>query len=410
VPDVLGMLDGNGSPSPSVPASFLSNDLIMPSAVYPSIGNPMCPNDGWNGYTHMAGCNDGPWEYAQLGYVVGSAMPSLMMDYDAIQSSTWGWGVFYATDANAVDSRCFWADGYKGYDCPQHWIQWGESAFWDADKLGAGHRFPGNPWSVGTWGGGAGCHFANYNGDAGIDQTDAAGDNLVGDQSCQCNYNLKGNGWTDWVRQWVDHATPKKASSWQGWLGPHGGKAPAFAVDFAACWVNNPRDMIGLANAVYAFRERWSNQLFPKSNWQDSDPASQRVYWGWNEVPVSRKAMDNPGNWDAIFLKLPAAICGHDGSDDSVQCLSASGQQALESELERFRKSGVLRTGAAYASRRPGSSVAFLKEQRVGGARWMRTFYCENWSGPTRNQQGLPKWQVVYVPQTGACYVQANWF
>ena len=116
VPDFLGMLDGNGSPSPSVPASFLSNDLIMPSAVYPSIGNPMCPNDGWNGYTHMAGCNDGPWEYAQLGYVVGSAMPSLMMDYDAIQSSTWGWGVFYATDANAVDSRCFWADGYKGYE------------------------------------------------------------------------------------------------------------------------------------------------------------------------------------------------------------------------------------------------------------------------------------------------------
>lgn len=53
--------------------------------------------------------------------------------------------------------------------------------------------------------------------------------------------------------------------------------------------------------------------------------------------------MDNPGNWDAIFLKLPAAICGHDGSDDSVQCLSASGQQV------RIRTASRDATRGAYA-------------------------------------------------------------
>lgn len=124
----------------------------------------------------------------------------------------------------------------------------------------------------------------------------AQGNNIVQDYDCQCNYNLKGNGWGDWVDQWMNHATPKpgegachrgsvercgegvhacvlpaplrariatvdqagssnpisphQASSvpmprrpgleWQGWFGR--GKAPSFALDFAACWLNNPRE------------------------------------------------------------------------------------------------------------------------------------------------------------------------
>ena len=85
-------------------------------------------------------------------------------------------------------------------------------------------------------------------------------------------------------------------------------------------------------------------------------------------------------------------------------------EQASESELERFQRMGMLRPGAANADRRPGSSVGFLKEQLLQGSRWYRTFFCENWSGPTRNQAGLSKWQVVYQADTGACYVQCNWF
>ena len=37
----------------------------------------------------------------------------------------------------------------------------------------------------------------------------AQGNNIVQDSDCQCNYNLKGNGWGDWVDQWMNHATPK---------------------------------------------------------------------------------------------------------------------------------------------------------------------------------------------------------
>jgi hypothetical protein len=63
---------------------------------------------------------------------------------------------------------------------------------------------------------------------------------LAQDYDCQCNYALKGNGWGDWVAQWLHFASPKPGFSWQGWFGR--GKAPSFGLDFAACWVNNPRE------------------------------------------------------------------------------------------------------------------------------------------------------------------------
>lgn len=139
------------------------------------------------------------------------------------------------------------------------------------------------------------------------------------------------------MKQWLGGATPKAGSEWQGWFG--GGKAPSFAMDFAACWVNNPRDMIQLQNAMWYLSMWWSNQLEPTSHWSTADPTSMRPsptesrtslpcsslslalpspsplslagsYWGWNEVPVTGEAMDDPANWDAIVLKLPAAICG----------------------------------------------------------------------------------------------------
>ena len=100
-------------------------------------------------------------------------------------------------------------------------------------------------------------------------------------------------------------------------------------------------------------------------------------------------------------------------TDDTVQCLSKKGKSALESELERFTSSGILYPGVQNAGRRPGSSVAFLKEQRVGhanGGRWLRTFYCEDWDGPTRDAHGVPRWQIKYDQATSACYVQRNGF
>lgn len=221
--------------------------------VYPSSGggngNPECPNDsGTTGFSPGPSCpswnnhgDSGPWNFAQIGAVVGNNMGSIMYKFDEIQSSTWGWGVFYPTDSNSADQRCRWLESDNGYDCPGGWVPNGGSFSPDPSKKGSGNYPAGNPYANSAWGGGTGCHFANYQ--PGIDQTDATdkeGTNLVQDYDCQCNYDLKGNSWNDWVEHWLHYATPKSGFSWQGWFGS--GKAPSFALDFASCWLNNPRE------------------------------------------------------------------------------------------------------------------------------------------------------------------------
>ena len=440
---VRALLDGLSSTV--VPATFIVNDMVTPSTVYPSsgggngtreaggqhdvpqpqpypsppvmnidarvcgrAGNPMCPNDaGTSGYSPGPNCpadswggNEyGPWNFAQIGAVVGGSMGNLMYKYDEIQHSDWGWGVFYPTDANAADQRCRYLANDNGWDCPGGWL--GTDGSWTADgnKKGSGAYPAGNPYANPGWGGGTGCHFAAYK--STIDQTDAwdgQGNNLVSDNDCQCNYNLKGDGWNNWVKTWLNGATPKSGFEWQGWFGQ--GKAPSFALDFAACWVNNPRDMIELQNSLYWHREAWSNQLLPTSSWDNNDPASVRPYWGWNEVPVNGADMDNPGNWDAIFMKLPADICGGHKAD-SVFCLSNAAQQQLEADLDNYVKNKIIVPGKENVYKRPGAAVVWMTDQSQGygwNIKFQRHFACEGWTSPNK------KYAVV-MGENGTCYL-----
>ena len=354
---------------------------------------PSCPADPWGGGEY------GPWNFAQIGAVVGSAMGNIMYKYDEIQNSDWGWGVFYPTDANAADQRCRYLASDNGWDCPGGWIA--SDGSWTADdsKKGSGAYPAGNPYANPQWGGGTGCHFAKYAN--AIDQTDAwdgQGQNLVSDGDCQCNYALKGDGWNDWVKTWLNGATPKSGFGWQGWFGQ--GKAPSFALDFAACWMNNPRDMIELQNAIFYHRENWSNQMLPTSSWSNYDASTLRTYWGWNEVPVNGKDMDNPANWDAIFMKLPAAICGGH-KPDSVNCMSNAAHQQLESDLDNYVKQNAIVPGKENVYKRPGSAVVFMHDEPHGSGwqlRFQRRFACEGWTSPNKKY-------VVVVGENGTCYL-----
>merc|ERR1712135_111205 len=127
------------------------------------------------------------------------------------------------------------------------------------------------------------------------------GQNLVQDYSCQCNYQFKTypNGWGDWVKNWVSYNKQKSGFEWRTWFGQ--AKAPAWGADSAACWVNNPRDMINLQNALYAQRQIWNNQLVPTSSWDTGSSAEDRKYWGWNEVPADASFLTDPTNWDTVF-------------------------------------------------------------------------------------------------------------
>ena len=408
---VRSLLDGVSSTV--VPATFIVNDVEVPSSVYPSSGggngNPMCPCDsGSSGFGPGPNCPSGPggergpWNFAQIGAVVGSSMNKLVYKYDDIQSTDWGWGVFYATDSNSADQRCRWLQSYNGYDCPGGWLPNGGQFQPDSSKKGSGYYPAGNPYANAAWGGGTGCHFSK----GGIDQTDAVdsqGNNLVQDYDCQCNYKLKTNGWYDWVDQWLQHATPKRGFEWQGWFG--GGKAPSYAMDFAACWVNNPRDMIQLQNAIWSKRLDWSNEKLPTSHWSDHDAQSQRPYWGWNEVPVTGNLIDDPQNWDAIYIKLPAAVCGGGRFHkyDSVNCLTSGAKEQLETDIGNYVNNKILVPGMANVYKRPGSAVVFLNDEANYDSRrnlkYQRRFACENWESPNH------KFKVVFDQSKQLCYV-----
>jgi len=419
-----------------VPGTFWHNDIRAPSQVFPSSEgagdgwdftsfNVDCPNDGWNGFSNLSPCMTdpgnsdevSPWNYAGTGYILSpEGMGNLFPEWDNVQHDDWGWHVFYPTDSNSVDYRCIWLETYQGWDCGPDmwnypngawkggWIPLNGDWVEDNTKLGSGNYEAGNPAAFSGKGGGAGCHFDKLAVDdgMGLDQTDGSTDDghgLVMDYNCQCDYIFSDN-WEHWVQVWIATATPKPQTAWENWLGGSGIKAPNRALDMASCWVNNPRDLIGLQNAFYKFREDWSNQLAPKSNWDTANPQSLRYYWGWNEIPVDRTKVSKSSNHAAIFVKLPAAICGGMGGDDSIACLSAGGKLALQRDLWKYIHDGKILPGKAMLGKHPGSDVVVVREWYDNSEDWWRRWiFCEDWWSPDG------KLHIAFQVD-GTCYIE----
>jgi hypothetical protein len=419
-------------PTKVVPGTFWSNDIFAPSQMYPTRGNPWFPNTGWDGYQDITwqttDLPDGPWTYASVGAVVGSSLNQLYPnDFDKIQAQDWGWGVFFSKDSNAVDQRCERWDDNGGYDCNGGWLS--DDGNWDQDNIhkGSGNYMPGNPAALGGpsagYGGGAGCHFDSNT--KSIDQPDAWGDqNLVGNANCECNYGLNGNDWEDWFNVLVNNLKQKdQFQDDRPWLGGSGNLAPSWAMDASICWVSNPRDLINMQNQLYWKREEWNNQMVPTSDWSQNTAQEMRKYWGWNEVPVDRNIVEDPLNWDAVIIKLPAAICddtqspGALGGQDSLKCLGNLESQALEDDLDSFVQQKKLYPGVDNVANRPGSYVVLVREwgntwaqsgelgATWNGINWQKYFFCENWQSPSG------KYQIVHMKPSqdpnkrGACYL-----
>lgn len=406
--------DMSGSNQVVVPASFWSNDLQGPSQLYPN-GNPFCPHGQSDGYADLSwstcngdGGDNGPWDYAIVGIVVGSALHNYFYDFDNMESDTWGWGVFYASDANSCDARCRYLPDSSGWDCPGAWVAQDGTVSSDSSKMGAGYFPAGNPLSNPEAGGGAGCHFDKNT--MRIDQADAAasnGQDLVGDPHCQCNY-IFNDDWGHWVDTWIANNKQKPGFEWRSWFG--NGKAPQWGLDTTICWVNNPRDLIGLQNNLYWKRLEWNNQKVPISNW-GGGTAQDRIYWGWNEVPITRAFVDYPGNWDSLIIKLPADLCqnGDFGTYDTPDCLSKSAQYALEKNLESMEGDAFFVPGVDQISSRPGSYIVFVREHSYSAnpGVWQRYFFCYDWNSPS----GV--YDIIFIPMsssssTGACYISKN--
>jgi len=314
-------------------------------------------------------------------------MGKIWDDFGNIQETSWGKGTFYPHDSNADDKRCAWIEEYSGWDCPGAWCTKEGVCTADSTKQGAGNY------------GGRGCHFYNDKGLMFIDQTDAnyGGKNLVEDNSCQCTYDFKdgtANSWSGWVQQWRQHAQQKEESKQvQGdyyWFA--NGNSPQWGVDYAACWMNNPRDMILLQNHLYWQRADWIQSTSP--DFDASDP-KDRAYWGWNEISIGREFIDDVNNWDSLAIKLPS---GAELAGD----LDADGISALEEQLGNYIDNGLVKTGADAAGQRPSSYVVFVQETVDSSGNYRKKIYCENWQGS--------KYKVVHESMsasnpTGSCYL-----
>lgn len=218
---------------------------------------------------------------------------------------------------------------------------------------------------------------------------------------------MKGDdgSWSPWFWNWVENAQHKSDHDY-GFLGGSGQKAPSWAMDVGICWVNNFRDLINIQNQYFWNRYDWHAQQVPNSNWNQNDPPSNRPYWGWNEVPMPADKITNNHLWDAIVIKLPAAICGDNGGQDTTNCLGEAQQDQLAKDLIDWKDAGHLLPGEDMITKRPGSYVVFAREWMDDSGNWFRYFFCENFK---RGSSGI---EIVYEPKggkygdTGACYAQ----
>jgi len=364
--------------------TFWHNDIFTPSQAYPPVGDinvkldPAAPDP--NDDAHA-------FDFAVVGPVVGPAgMAKQYGDFGNIQKTDWGsdWA-FYSHDSNAGDHRCHYLEDQKAWECPGWWCPEDQACVQAPTKRGA----------AADYGYGQGCHFR----DAGFfDQTDAYDttqqQNLVQDKQCQCNYRVGKTGhadsWKAWVEQWRNGATHKgHEDTLKDYFWFKNELSPQWGADYAACWMNNPRDMILLQNQLWWNRAEWLGQR-PPVNVQD--PASIS-YWGWNEIVLEPDVVNNPSNWDAVAIKLPAG-------KTSLSDLKGDIKTNLESQLSAYIADGKLLTGKENAANRPGSSVAVVKEYMDQSKNWQKEFFCEKWKGKC--------FEVVYDKAAGGCYLRCR--
>jgi len=111
-------------------------------------------------------------------------------------------------------------------------------------------------------------------------------------------------------------------------------------------------------------------------------------------------------SWDAVLIKLPAALCPtpSDGTQDVLECLSDGAKVVLEKDIDQWVQAGYVVPGVAHVAERPGSYMGLVREWMDSSGNFQRYFFCQSWMSPNN------KYKIVYEPistsnPTGACYL-----
>jgi hypothetical protein len=355
-----------------VPGTFWHNDIWPPNQVYPAHTNIM---DGKNGTN---------WVTPTLAAVIGPEFFSRLFSTANLQDKNWIDGVWYAHDSNSCDKRALFVPKYDGYDAPYAWIH-NKSGNVDrnSEKNGSGDYGPGNPTLPKPLGGGGTGVHVKYNWDVmaaddsktphqihqAINQIDGKeanpGRSLVADNTCQIDYHSWNpqtrsegydavDGWKNWITAFAADAHAR------GYTGE------AWIADLAMGWLNNPRPMITLQNALWKYRATWCT-----GNKEPSDPNSDSHYWGWNEIPFSKDVINDHNNWTSFVIVLPPGI--------------TSLHEALKNNTAQTNLIAQLETYQNHYHLRPNESSVVLARQVKNpfastppGLVWMREFFAED--------------------------------
>jgi hypothetical protein len=318
---VRNMDDGLEGDTLVVPGTFWHDDIWPPNQIYPwgaDLGKSTA-----RGTNIMDG--SGAWLTPTLAVAIGPEHfygDNGIFNFPDLQDADWHDGVWYAHDSNSCDQRALYCKGTDGsgdfeiYDCPGAWVNLKEETpgnrytfIPDTNKRGSGYYLAGNP--DGYEGGGTGMHVRwNYSqvlaGNPQYDyqingyREDLMPHSLFADMSCQIDYfawNLSTTGkmkdsvegWHPWIKRFREgaEALQKPVCAW--------------AADLAIGWMNNPRPMITLQNALWMYREEWCDS----SSQEPSDPNSFGHFWGWNEIPFPRDRITNKDNCTCYVIVLP---------------------------------------------------------------------------------------------------------
>lgn len=399
---IRNMNDGqpftNAGKTSQVVASMLHNDIDAPSMVYPYFNEPTLPRFGNPTLTSV-------WDLNPNSPV--RSMQNVFPDMASAQSDpTWGWGVFYAHDANSLDQRGYpvfkdWVqqpdglvlpdtNGDWGYDVPYGWsfkLENGKDGIFflpDSNLVGTADKRIGNPgayfdtvapnsnWNGTQYGAGAGIHVVNNYESAWTEPDDTysnawswAYQNDQGPQvdvhsyAMANNLWLQGDGYLGGVTGWWGEMNYdlKAEGTWQGYLDAVRGFAAAvhgnnsgiaendlqFAQNLILPWVNNFRDLINLNTALARDRVA-ANGFYPADD----------VYWGWNEIPIDR-SWQRPGSETLFAFMLPQT---DDPAAATIDTYVATTQQALGEQLKWYHDNGYIGNG---------SYIAIGQQSRIDG-------------------------------------------
>ena len=359
-------------------ASWTRNDIKAPNAMYPG-ADPWCgpriPDaegygpgpQPWGDNSFINELCNGPNREAEEGVPPGAnSFKYASVGLVSKKVGKLNVGTWYPTDANVVDGRA----AYVGLDSN------GEPIY----------DFPVEG-PDGTYTGGAqddlgrGCHADNGQ----INQTDSrvpgTDRSLVADYQCQCQVDLSGNNWQRWINQWLEYADVSSISSPPPYftgndpsvpfqkVGGVVGKAPMYALDWASCWLPDRNDLVSLQNGLWFSRAEWWNGLIPfasKNDWNQgpNNPGVQKLYWGWNEIPVQR-SIDQRKNWAAMLIKLPAGA-------KNLGSLNGDAVKKAKKDLK-----AIINEFDVPLGNKKKSAVVLLTEKQTKPQEYKRKFKCQ---------------------------------